>query len=73
MTEQDERSVANTWETVAGRPRAVVAWMCEGPCRLMSFNTPSPAGGAIWGDYRTFRRWRLAGGSGSLGVGLKLL
>lgn len=47
MTGQDERSVANTWETVAGRPRAVVAWMCEGPCRLMSFNTPSPAGGTI--------------------------
>lgn len=27
MTGQDERSMANTWETVAGRPRAVVAWM----------------------------------------------
>lgn len=73
MTGQDERSVANTWETVAGRPRAVVAWMCEGPCRLMSFNTPSPAGGAIGEIIELLGGGRLAGGSGSLGVGLKLL
>lgn len=32
--------------------------------RLVCFNTPSPAGGAVWGDYRAFRRWSLTGGSG---------
>lgn len=33
----------------------------------------APAGGTDWEDCGTFRRWSLAGGSGSLGVGLEVL
>lgn len=31
------------------------------PQGLMCYNTWSPVGGAVWGGYRTFRRWNLAG------------
>lgn len=45
----------------------LVVWIINIPHRFVYLNTWSPAGGTtIWGDYETFRRWSLAGGSVTL-------
>jgi hypothetical protein len=42
------------------------------PERFMYLNTWSPVGGGtVWGDYRSFRKYSLTGGSTSLWGGLE--
>ena len=41
------------------------------PCRPLYLNTSSLLAGVFWGDYGTFGRLSLAGGSKSLGLGFE--
>lgn len=47
----------------------VMVWLRNVSHRFMHLNTCSPTGGPVWGDYGTFMRWSLAGGTMAMGWG----
>lgn len=52
-----------SWEKLCHFFLHLLLWIGNVPHRLLNLNTSSPVGSSVWRGYRTFRKWRLVGGS----------